>query len=1366
MSASAPARLSRPAPLGVMPTDGGIHVAVHAPRAEAVFFCLFDETGETELARLRLPDRTGPVWHGFLPGIGAGARYGLRAEGAWEPARGLHFNPAKLLLDPFAAAIDRPFTLAPCLFDPPDAPRPSPADSAGAMPKAIVLAPPALLPPRPPFDWSRQSLYELHVRGFTMRHPEVPPAQRGTFAALAHPAVLDHLKRLGIGAVELMPVAAWIDERHLPPLGLSNYWGYNPVALCAPDPRLAPGGWPEVRAAVAALQAAGIAVILDVVFNHTGEGDRLGPTLSLRGLDAPGYYRLAPDGALVNDTGCGNTLAAERPPGLALVLAALRAWAGRAGVDGFRLDLALTLGRGANGFDPEGPFFAAVAQDPLLAPLAWIAEPWDIGPGGYALGRFPAAWGEWNDHFRDTVRRFWRGDGGLVGELATRIAGSADVFAPPRPVSRSVNFVVAHDGFTLADLVAYTAKRNDANGEHNRDGRDDNTSWNNGVEGPSDDPSVRAARARDVRALLATLLLARGTPMLAMGDEAGRSKGGNNNAYAQDNPIAWFDWAGEDAALAGFTARLLAARAAAPALRGPAALTGRPVDASGVPDISWHRADGAVLSGADWGNGELRTLIAALYVPASVDEPADRVLLALHAGAEPVLLTPPPPRPGFVWRRVLDSAAPEAGEGPVPIELVPRSVLLLREAPAPRRHVPDPDAASALLARHAGIAEGWWSLTGTWTPTPEDTRRALLRALGVPAERAAESLARLSEEAARPLPFALALPAHAGGTLRLGPDLARRSVELILTGEDGVPRPLVLGAGEGVAEPLLLPDGRMVTTRRIALPPLPAGRYSLASGETLCHLTVAPPFCHRPAALRGGGRGWGIAAQLYSLRRENDAGMGDFTTLAALAREAAAAGATILGLNPLHALFPADRERASPYQPSDRRFLDPIYLDVAAPPVPLDAPGVRTALARAAPVLAALSRRDQVAWSEIWTAKSLVLEAAFAAFRPDADFAAFCTAGGSALENFARFAAIAEVQREPDWRRWPDALRDPASPAVARAAPPARVRYHQFLQYLADRQLAAASEAGRGLGVGFYRDLAVGAAPDGAEAWAAGEALLSGVSIGAPPDPLGPEGQVWGLPPPDPRALRRRGFADQSALLAANMRHAGVLRIDHAMGLARLFVVPDGARGAEGTYLALPFAELLAQVTLESTRARCLVVGEDLGTVPEGFHDTLARAEVLSYQVLRFAPLDGKTLRPPAHWPALAAACAATHDVATLRGWWEGADIAERVALGLAADPVAERTARAGEREALLALLHAEGLDPANLLLAVHTLLARTPCELVLVQADDLAGETRSVNLPGTDRQRPNWRRRLRLPLAALLGSPESRAVFLALRGK
>ena len=485
--------------------------------------------------------------------------------------------------------------------------------------------------------------------------------------------------------------------------------------------------------------------------------------------------------------------------------------------------------------------------------------------------------------------------------------------------------------------------------------------------------------------------------------------------------------------------------------------------------------------------------------------------------------------------------------------------------------------------------------------------------------------------------------------------------------------------------------------------------------------------------------------QLYTLRRaQGDQGIGDLTDLAAFARQAGAAGIGAIGLNPLHALFLQDRTRASPYHPSDRRFVDPLCIDVAALAVP-------SALAAAAPVFAGLAAGALVDYPAVWEAKRGVLEAAFAAFRPGADFSGFVAEGGTALLGFARFQAIAEVHGA-DWRRWPAALRDPSGPAVAAAAAPERVNFSLFLQWVADRQLAAAAAACGGMEIGLYRDLAVGAAPDGAEAWAAGAALMHGVSVGAPPDRLGPQGQVWGLPPPDPIAQRESGYASFVALLRANMRHAGALRIDHVMGLARLFLVPEGGRAADGTYLAYPLRDLLGQLALESVRAGCLVVGEDLGTVPDGFRAALAEHDVLSYQVLRFAR-DWDRLLPPARYPVNAVACAASHDMATITGWWQGNDIDERVALGLldAAAEAAERRARGVEKAELVALLEAEGLAGGDLVASVHALLARTPCRLVLLQADDLAGEVVGVNLPGTDRERPNWRRRLRVDVAELV---------------
>jgi glycogen debranching enzyme len=539
--------------------------------------CLFDDDTETRISMMRIGD----IWHADAPGAGPGQRYGYRAEGEWAPERGLWFDPAKLLVDPYAIALDRRFAYDPRLGQ-------YGTDTAALVPKAIVQATLPAVPSASPRFTPGGLIYEINVRGFTMLHPDVPRQQRGTVAALAHPAIIAHLKKLRVSAVELMPITAWIDERHLPPLGLVNAWGYNPVAMMALDPGLCPGGVAELRETVAALHAAGIGTILDLVFNHTGESDTAGPILSLRGLDNRIYYAHAPDGSLINDTGCGNTLNAAEPAMRTLILDTLRHFVRHCGVDGFRFDLAPIIAR-APGFDADAPIFGEIAVDPLLADRIMIAEPWDIGPRGYQLGNFPSNWLEWNDRYRDDVRRFWKGTSG-VGPLATRIAGSSDIFGPH---TRSVNFLAAHDGFTLADTVSYEARHNHANGEDNRDGHGENHSWNNDVEGPSDDPDVCARRLANLKALLGTLFASTGTIMLTAGDEFGRTQQGNNNAYAQDNAISWVDWQGRDRTLEAFVAELAATRAGS---RGWRTAFPEPGD--------WQRRDGGPMTVADWESPE------------------------------------------------------------------------------------------------------------------------------------------------------------------------------------------------------------------------------------------------------------------------------------------------------------------------------------------------------------------------------------------------------------------------------------------------------------------------------------------------------------------------------------------------------------------------------------------------------------------------------------------------------------------------------------------------------------------------------------------------------------------------------------------
>ena len=564
------------ADLGAIVSEGTTRFRLRAPRADALMLCLF-ETDGTETRHDMARDEDGEHWVIELPEDMAGQHYGYRARGEWAPDKGLWFDEAKLLVDPHATQLDRRFKADKALTE-------YGAETAHLVPRAIVMREYDGFPKQAPLFDRGGLIYEVNVRAFTLNHPDVPEGIRGTIAAMAHPAVIAHLQKIGVSAVEFMPVIAWMDEPHLGPLGLANHWGYNPVAPMALDPGLCPGGVRELRKTVEALHEAGIGVLLDLVFNHTGEGDATGNVICLRGMDDSAYAR-SEDGVMLNDSGCGNTVDFGQEWVRELALDTMRHFVARCGIDGFRFDLAPIMAR-SPGFDPEAPIFAAIAEDEWLHDRVMIAEPWDIGPGGYQLGHFPASWLEWNDRFRDDVRRFWRGDAG-VAALATRIAGSSDLFGPD---CRSVNFLAAHDGFTLADTVAYEERHNEANGEDNRDGHSDNNSWNNGVEGPTDDPEVLARRAADLRALLGTLFASTGTIMLTAGDEFGRSQQGNNNAYCQDLPI---DWGGRDVALEDHVAALSAERAAH-------------VDAFAQfpEDGQWLTLDGAPMTPGDWENPE------------------------------------------------------------------------------------------------------------------------------------------------------------------------------------------------------------------------------------------------------------------------------------------------------------------------------------------------------------------------------------------------------------------------------------------------------------------------------------------------------------------------------------------------------------------------------------------------------------------------------------------------------------------------------------------------------------------------------------------------------------------------------------------
>ncbi len=693
-----------PYPLGATFDGAGTNFSVFSEVAEAVELCLFDESG-TE-TRVQLPEMTGFCWHGYLPSVGIGQRYGYRVHGPWDPEHGLRCNPAKLLLCPYARAVEGHVKWDEALFSyrfgEPDGPR-NDADSAAFMPRCVVI--------NPYFDWKndrhpRTSLhesviYEVQVKGFTMRHPEVPEELRGTYAGLSHPPAIEHLKKLGVTAIELLPVHQFVHDKHLLEKGLRNYWGYNSICFLAPHNEYCAGGQlgqqvHEFKQMVYNLHQAGIEVILDVVYNHTAEGNHLGPTLCYRGIDNRAYYRLADEDArhYTDYTGTGNTLNMRHPHVLQLVMDSLRYWVTEMHVDGFRFDLAATLARGLHDVDRLSAFFDLIQQDPTISQVKLIAEPWDVGGGGYQVGNFPPQWSEWNGRFRDCVRDYWRGVDETLGEFAHRFAGSSDLYENTgRRPHASVNFITAHDGFTLHDMVSYNEKQNEDNKDNNVDGENHNRSWNCGAEGATDEPAIHAMRARQKRNFFASLLLSQGIPMICGGDEIGRTQNGNNNAYCQDNDITWFQWDKADEDLSGFVRDLIQFRREHPAFRRWKWFHGRPIWGSGVSDIGWFRPDGTEMVEADWKNGDAKSILVFLNGQeiAGLDGRGERVVdddfcIMFNAHHETVTFQIPEAvaNHGEPWVRAIDTGqalvegreqACKRGE---PIAVEARSVVVLR----------------------------------------------------------------------------------------------------------------------------------------------------------------------------------------------------------------------------------------------------------------------------------------------------------------------------------------------------------------------------------------------------------------------------------------------------------------------------------------------------------------------------------------------------------------------------------------------------------------------------------------------------------------------------------------------------------------
>ena len=1372
-------------------TGDGTHFALYSERAEKVELCLFDDS-DHELARVALPGRAQHVWHGFVPGIGPGQRYAYRVHGAFDPSRGLYFNPNKLLLDPYARAIDRITRWDPAL-DTHDAAS-FHLDSAQVAARCVVMD--------DRFDWEGDAaprvawrdtvIYEAHVKGLTQLLKAVPPELRGTYLGLSSQPVIEHLRALGVTTLELMPVQQAFSERWLTQRGLNNYWGYNTVGFFAPDIRFAsrretPDPVTEWKQMVRALHRAGIEVILDVVYNHTGEADPGGPLLSLRGIDNAVYYRLDrhDPSRYVDTTGCGNSLNFEHPQTQQLVMDSLRYWVNEMHVDGFRFDLAPTLARTADGLDVQSRFFGMVAQDPVLRNTKLIVEPWDCGPDGHQTGRFGASYCEWNDRYRDSLRRFFRGDGGMLAELATRVAGSSDLFeSRGRSPLSSINFVACHDGRSLRDLVTYEGKYNQDNGWNNRDGADNEYARNWGVEGPTDHPDIKAVRTRVMRSLILSLVCSQGVPMLRQGDELGQTQLGNNNAYPQDNAISWLDWnlGPDEQSMFEFVRAALAVRRAHPELRREQFFRG------GVPgqmrDVSWLRSDGAHMQGSDFHSHDGRSL--GMWIHGENADAASSLLI-WNANAHRVEFRLP--AGGFELR--LDSAGHTlpgtAVEGSYFIDAYACAVLsgsATKSANPRRPNVSELDRELvARLASQYGIADSYIGYSLQTHPTSTATRVTLLAAMGVDASTNAACRAALAAREAR---------ARAPGidSVRVLPERADALRNLILRVPEAHSSQLryridlTLESGE-----LFSGEGRVLKPGSVAslpLPvtlPLPPGyhvlRVAVGDNQFVQELIVSPRACPTVQDLLGSRRGAGLWAHVYALHSQRALGLGDLGDLRELVSFAAKQKLDFVGVNPMHAV---DNYAGvvSPYYPISRVFANPIYIDLGSVPELVHSDKARALLSSAEgrAELARLQQLHRRNYASGWRFKQRVLRELHAFFvahelpknsaRARA-YHAFVQEHGQALVDFATFCAIAEhVGGDTpvyDVHNFPSELHDPRGPQVARlrSTLSEQIALHTYLQFELFRQIEDTQRDARaqGLRIGLYGDLAVGNASGAADVWLHRELFAQGVELGAPPDAYSAVGQSWGLLPLVPERLVSDNYRYFRRLARSAVRSAGMLRIDHVMGLLRQFWVPHGSTARDGGYVRFPFEELCAIVALEASRTQTLVIGEDLGVVPAGLRERMQELSLLRSQVVCFERDDDGQFKGPERYAPNALATINTHDMPPLLGYFNALDVDQLRVLGiLPDDDSAEklRAERALAKAQLIQLLEREGLWPksapmsdAEWTVAVHRLLARTRSLLVAASLDDVCLETDPLNVPGVaSAEHPSWAKRMRMSVEAL----------------
>lgn len=1244
-------------PLGAAPTESGTHFSLFSAHATAVTLCLFE--GNIETDRISLT-RAGHIWSVHVPEVYVGQAYGYRVDGPYAPSDGHRFNPYKLLIDPYAKAFSGVIIEHPSLYGHTgdDDLSFNNQDSAAYMPKSIVTAPHTRREwTRPATRWPNTLIYEAHVKGLTMRHPGVKPAFRGTADGMGDPVIIDHLRALGVTALELLPLQQFHSEPRLKEMGLSNYWGYNPVNYFAPHSAyLGPNGEDGLRQSVRALHAAGIEVILDVVYNHTAESWHLGPTLSYKGIDNASYYALQDDRRFyVNHTGTGNMLDMRCEAVRDLTLASLRHWVTEFGIDGFRFDLAPTLGRMGHGFDASAPMLQAIAEDPVLSRVKLIAEPWDIGPQGYQLGQFPTGWAEWNDEYRDALRSFWRGDDGAHQSLAGKLLGSAERFDHnDREPWSSVNFLAAHDGFTLHDTVSFNDKHNMANGESNRDGHGHNLSDNMGAEGPENDAGLQARRRDRKTAMLATLLLSQGTPMLLAGDEFGQSQNGNNNAYCQDNETTWLDWANADTALIEQIKALTALRGRYPHFRQSGFLHGQTATGSTLPDVQWITPGGEEMRIADWEHSDRACLGLVL---ALTDQPTLAVFFNRGAATQITL--------SDTWAPVFGTRQLEG------------DVVAVFELPA--GDLPEWQRPGHLKARAdaAGLHNGFRDITGHWHAMTDDTRAAILSALDV--------------------------------------DMSKPPVD----------RP-------EIEHPVLTVFG----------------------ADTLDSLDGV----------------WGVTTALYALHSARSWGVGDFETLAQFAEGLAVSGCDFIGINPVHALFPGAPHLFAPYSVSSREFLNVMHI---APDKLPEWHGIRPMF----------EDREFVDYAAIYAAKSAAFETAFTTFHalPNAHprqtaFTAYKIQRGDALTQHALYDVLFEqlptnTQTYAGWQNFAPEFHDPDSAATrAFASTHAdRVDFYAYLQWNADLQLTDAQTRAKaaGMRIGLYLDLAVGVVPGGSDVWRNRTAFASGISLGAPGDAANPDGQRWNLLPLRPDRFDDGQAAEHAfrAALRAVMAPAGAFRVDHVLGLLRSFWIPDTK--ASGGYVTYPFTRLMQIISEESRTASCIIFGEDLGTVPDGFRDQMAAHKLLGCSVQMIERGHHGEMLPRESARRLAMNAWSNHDFPTVAGFWTERDLAWREQLNIGTNSLPwEREQRARDRQAMAEMTrlpdtpeHLNATDMA----ALQAYLAAGPSLAFAVQVDDLLLSEDQPNVPGTTSEQPNWRRRTKLSIDALLADPGAQTILSAI---